>query len=205
MNLFFKIISYIFQPLLIPTFSVVMLMQLSIYDVVGNYYKIFAIFGTFLFTAFLPALPILIMYHKGQIKDLFISEKKDRTIPYLFAFLSYLFWIIFLSQILDFPTSFVAIAIGTVISIFLMIFINLKWKISAHGAGMGGFVGALIAVSFILNINPLSLIILSLIISALVIISRIYLKAHTFSQALAGFSLGAACVILSSFIYSFFK
>jgi membrane-associated phospholipid phosphatase len=204
MNLFFKTISYIFQPLLIPTFGAILLMQLSIFDVVGSNYKLFAIIGTFVFTAFLPALPILIMYYKGQIKDLFISDKKDRTIPYLFAFLSYLFWIIFLSQILDFPTYFVVIDIGKLISIFLMILINLKWKISAHSAGMGGFVGALITVSFILNINPLPLIILSLIISALVIISRIYLKAHTFSQTLAGFFLGAACVVLSSFIYSIF-
>lgn len=203
MRTFLKIVSYVFQPLVMPTVGVILLMQLTLFQILGTPYRILAIVGTALFTGLLPALPILLMMRKGQVKDLFISRREERTMPYLFSLLAYVFWVIFLWRTLGFPFEFVAVAIGSVVSVALMVFINLKWKISAHAAGMGGFVGSIFAVSYLVQINPLVLIIVSLIISGLVAISRIYLKAHTLSQVIGGFGLGATTVFLSAVIYKF--
>lgn len=203
MKLFLKIISYVFQPLVMPTIAMILLMQIPLFQLFGVSYRMIATVGTLLFTGVFPALPILTMMRRGQVRDLFISRREERTMPYLFSLLAYVFWVIFLWRTLQFPMEFVAVAIGSVLSVVFMVFINLKWKISAHAAGMGGFVGSILAVSYLIGINPLVLIIVSLLVSGLVAISRIYLKAHTLGQTIGGFSLGAVTVILSALVYTY--
>lgn len=179
----------------------ILLMQLPLFQLLGSSYRVLSIVGTALFTGILPALPILLMMRRGQVKDLFISRREERTMPYLFSLLACVFWVLFLWRTLNFPFELIAVAIGSIVSLFLIVFINLKWKISAHAAGMGGFVGSIFAVSYLAQINPLMLIIISLVVSGLVAISRIYLKAHTLSQVIGGFSLSAITVFLSAIIY----
>ncbi len=203
MRTFLKIISYTFQPLVMPTIGMILLMQIPLFQFFGFTYRMIAVVGTLLFTGIFPALPILMMMRKGQIRDLFISRREERTMPYLFSFLAYVFWVLFLWRTLQFPMEFISVAIGVVVALVLMVFINLQWKISAHAAGMGGFVGCILGVSYLIGINPLGLIIVSLLISGLVAISRVYLKAHTLSQVIGGFSLGVFCVLMSVVIYNF--
>jgi hypothetical protein len=185
-RLFFKLISFVFQPLLMPTFGMLMLVNMDVFSVFSNAWKWIAIGGTLLFTGLGPASPILIMMGRGKIKDLYISKKEDRTLPYIFSFLSYVFWTYFLWQTLHFPIFLVAVGIGSIISILLIILINLKWKISAHLASVGGVVGGVFGISYRMAINPLWLLVLVLTIAALVALSRIELKAHSPGQTSAG-------------------
>ena len=203
MNTFFKIITYIFQPLLIPTYGIILLMQLSLFQLFPTSYRLFAISGTVLFTCILPSLPILFMMKNRQISDIFISKREERTMPYLFSLLAYIFWVLFLWRTLQFPMEFVLLAIGSIVSVVLMVFINLKWKISAHTAGMGGLIGGIFGVAFVAAINPVWIITAAIIIAGLVAISRILLKAHTLSQVIGGFFLGFACVFIPVIVYNF--
>lgn len=203
MNTFFKIITYIFQPLLIPTYGIILLMQLSLFQLFPTSYRLFAIAGTVLFTCILPSLPILFMMKNRQISDIFISKREERTMPYLFSLLAYIFWVLFLWRTLQFPMEFVLLAIGSIVSVVLMVFINLKWKISAHTAGMGGLIGGIFGVAFVAAINPVWIITAAIIVAGLVAISRILLKAHTLSQVIGGFFLGFACVFIPVIVYNF--
>ena len=203
MRTFLKIISYIFQPLLMPFYGMILLMQTNLFSIFSPAYKIIAVAGTLLFTGLLPALPIFMMMRRGQIKDLFISKREERTMPYLFSMLSYVFWLFFLWRTLQFPPEFSLVAAGSVLSVFLMVFINLKWKISAHTAGMGGLIGGIFGVAFVAAINPVWIITAAIIIAGLVAISRILLKAHTLSQVIGGFFLGFACVFIPVIVYNF--
>ena len=203
MNTFFKIITYIFQPLLIPTYGIILLMQLSLFQLFPTSYRLFAIAGTVLFTCILPSLPILFMMKNRQISDIFISKREERTMPYLFSLLAYIFWVLFLWRTLQFPMEFVLLAIGSIVSVVRMVFINLKWKISAHTAGMGGLIGGIFGVAFVAAINPVWIITAAIIIAGLVAISRILLKAHTLSQVIGGFFLGFACVFIPVIVYNF--
>lgn len=204
MKKFCKLISYIFQPLLMPTYGIALLMQTAVFAFLPVSFRLIAVIGTLLFTGILPALPIYLMMKKGQIRDLFISKREERTMPYMFSMLSYVFWMLFLWRTLRFPVEFVLLAAGSVLSVFIMIFINLRWKISAHLAGAGGIFGGILGVSYIMAINPFWLIITFVIISGLVAISRVYLKAHTLSQVIAGFLLGFVSVLLPVILYNIF-
>lgn len=201
MRTFLKIISYVFQPLLMPLFGIILLLRLPVFMFFPTGYHIIAIVGTLLFTGILPAVPVLLMMRKGQIKDMFISRREERTMPYLFSMLAYVFWVLFLLRTLHFPMSLLVFAIGCVVSIFAMVFINLKWKISAHATGVGGLAGGIFGVCYQMGINPVWLFVLAIVVSGLVMISRVYLKAHTLGQVLAGFLLGFILVFVPGLFF----
>ena len=196
MKTFYKAITLIFQPLLMPTFGMIILMNMTFFVGLPPLWRWISIIGTFIFTAVLPAIPILVMLRKGEINDLFISKKEERTMPYLFSFLAYVFWSMFMWRTLQFPMFIVAMGIGSAISIIAITVINLKWKISAHLGGVGGLTGAVFGVCYRMAINPLPFLIVILAISALVALARMELKAHTPAQVLAGFVVGFLAVFL---------
>ena len=201
MKTFYKAVSIIFQPLLMPTYGMILLTNMDIFSVLPLMWRLITIIGTFLFTGILPMVPILIMIKKGEIHDMFISNKEERTMPYLFSFLAYVFWALFMWRTLQFPLFIVAMGMGSAFSIFIIVFINLKWKISAHSSGMGGLTGAIFGVCYRCAINPVWLFALILIISALVALSRMELKAHTPGQVLAGFVVGFITVFTPCLLF----
>ncbi|HEY5590840.1 MAG TPA: hypothetical protein VIK55_07450 [Paludibacter sp.] len=196
MKSFYKIISLVFQPLLMPTYGIMLLMNMDVFSALPLLWRWIAIVGTFIFTGILPAVPILLMMRRGEVHDLFISKREERTMPYLFSFMAYVFWAMFMWRTMQFPIFIVAMGIGSATSIFIIVLINLKWKISAHLAGIGGLAGSIFGVSYRLALNPVWLLITILFISALVALSRIELKAHTPGQTLAGFVVGFLMIFL---------
>jgi len=196
MKSFYKIISLVFQPLLMPTYGIMLLMNMDVFSALPLLWRWIAIVGTFIFTGILPAVPILLMMRRGEVHDLFISKREERTMPYLFSFMAYVFWAMFMWRTMQFPIFIVAMGIGSATSIFIIVLINLKWKISAHLAGIGGLAGSIFGVSYKLALNPVWLLITILFISALVALSRIELKAHTPGQTLAGFVVGFLMIFL---------
>ena len=179
-----------------PTFGILLLMNMDVFSTLPLLWRWIAIGGTFLFTAVLPAVPILLMLRKGEVQDLFISRREERTMPYLFSFMAYVFWALFMWRTMHFPLFIVSMGIGSAVSIFIIVIINLQWKISAHMAGIGGLTGAIFGVSYRMAINPLWFLIIILTISALVALSRIGLRAHTPGQTLAGYVVGFLAVFL---------
>ena len=104
-------------------------------------YKIIALAGTLLFTGLLPALPIYddeTWSNQGFV----YFKREERTMPYLFRCFHICFGC-FSVENAAVPSRICAGGSRVGIVGFLMVFINLKWKISAHLAGMGGFVGGI--------------------------------------------------------------
>lgn len=200
MKRFHNIISFVFQPLLMPAFGITLLLFSDLALFYPAIWKWIALGGTMLFTTLLPAIPILIMMQKGHINDLYISKKEQRTFPYLFSLLAYTFWTAFLWRVLQLPLFIVSMGFGSTLSILIITLVNIKWKISAHLSGIGGLTGGVFAYCYVMALNPLPLLILMLIISALTALSRIELKAHTPAQTLAGFTVGFLTVFLSGML-----
>lgn len=198
---FYEIISLMFQPLLVPTYGMILLMNVDIFSALPLVWRLIAVIGTFIFTGLFPAVPIYLLMKRGEVHDLFISRKEERTMPYLFSFLAYVFWTLFLWRTMQFPAFLVAMGAGAALSVFIVIFINLKWKISAHVSGMGGLTAAVFAVSYRMAINPLWVFAAVLMVTALVALSRIELKAHTPAQALVGFFVGFLSVFLPCLLF----
>ena len=72
----------------------------------------------------------------------------------------------------------------------ILFLLSFKWKISAHTLGIGGLTGALIAISFRLNVNLEYFIIATIIVSGIVGYSRLKLKTHEQYQIYIGWLTG---------------
>jgi hypothetical protein len=201
MERFYKVVSVVFLPLFIPTYGMLLLISMDIFSVLPFTWKCIAVGGTAFFTCLLPLLPMVMMIKRGDISNVMISKKEERTIPYLFTFFGYFFWTLFLWRNIMFPPFLLAMAGVSAISILIVIFINLKWQISAHMSAMGGLVGAIIGVSYRLALNPVGTIGVAIFLSALVGLARLELKAHTPAQVVVGFLLSFLLVLLPCFYY----
>ncbi len=205
MKIFLTIITYIFHPMLMPFYSIVLLLNFDVFKYSSANYYSATILSTLLFTLILPMIPIFGLKQKGIIKSYLIPNKKERTIPYTFAIITYALWLVFLYENLNFPIEFVLVASGSVLSVVGITLINLKWKISAHSAGVGGLLGWILSISYICSINPIEIISGAILVSGLVAISRIYLKAHTPLQVVFGFLLGIICCTTPVYFFEIFN
>lgn len=189
-------ISFILQPLLMPTYGILILMFTNLSFYYPKQWKWFALGGTFVFTVLIPLIPMLIMYGRGLISNFNISDREERTLPYIFTLISYVFWNFFLWNVLKLPLFTVVMGIASTCSIFVIMMINLKWKISAHLAGIGGLTGAIFSYCMVMGINPMLLLISMFLISGLSALSRLELRAHTPAQVIAGFIVGFFIVFI---------
>ena len=138
-------ISFVFHPLLILTYMLVLLILVNPYLFgVSSIWEIdsqLLILRIFFSTFFIPAISVVLMRLLGLIESLEMRDRQERIGPYIITGVFYL-WIFrnFLSnsQVPDAYTTFV---LGATISLFLAFFINIFTKISAHAVGMGGLTG----------------------------------------------------------------
>lgn len=191
------LISTIFQPLLMPIYSV---MILFVYTYFGVYYLHqfwLIITPVLLFSFAIPAVLIFMLYKIGVISDLSLKVRSERIYPYIITLISYSVMIFFYYR-MRMPTWFLMIMVSSVAIMFVAILITLKWKISAHMFGIGGLIGGAMSVSyFVEHSNPYFMFMGLFIIAGLVGTSRLILKRHTLAQVIAGFLLG----FLFSFIF----
>lgn len=186
-----KIISYLFHPLLMPTYGFAFIFFTK------NYISTFTPFNvkwiilgvTFIFTFFLPSLNTLILLKMGRIKSLEMETSSERTIPYISTSFYYfaLFYLFYNAQ---FPSIFMILILGAAISVLLSFIINFWWKISAHTIGIGGISGAALGIIYRLQVDMHLMLMILLLLSGIVASARLKLNTHTPSQVYSGFVLG---------------
>jgi hypothetical protein len=185
--LFFSILLH---PLLMPTLAIIIILYSGSYlsNIPVTAKKLLIILfisGTFL----LPLLMIPLIYMRGIITDLQLSERKQRTVPLTVTLIFYLltFFLFLRIPVYRFMHSFM---LASVISVFITLIVNYRWKISIHMVGLGGLSAFLIAVSILLNINLFPYLILTILASGITGSSRLYLQAHSPKEIYSGYLLG---------------
>ena len=127
----------------------------------------------------LPITPIVLEAWRGNV-DLDVSERESRTKFFIFSMmcdvLAFVVYEYFECHIMStLAAAYFTVTLGVLL-------VSLRWKISVHGAGVGGPGAALI---YVYGLVALVVIILW----ALVIYSRVTLRQHTLSQSVAGVSI----------------
>ena len=186
-----KIISYLFQPLLIPTFTLLILFSLNSYLslMIPAQARKILLWIVFLTTFVFPLIFILILYKRGLIKSVNMGEKEERIFPLLitgiFYFLAY-----YVVRQTNLDVIYQRLFLGSTLLIGLALAVSFYWKISMHMIGVGGLLGALIGINLIGYVDLTFFILLSTFVSGLVGFARLKLKAHTPSQVYVGFLAG---------------
>jgi membrane-associated phospholipid phosphatase len=196
-----RFLSVVFNPLLMPTLLFGTLLWLSPgvlgLDVFSPTLRLSVGLLILVGTFGVPALLIYYLYRSGLIASVHLDNRAERKLPFLLTGLVYAgltFMFRFRMSLLSESSPEIAVMLGGItISVLLVGVVSLWWKISAHGAGMGGAVGALLAVMSRFGEPTLFWpALVSVVLAGLVGSARLQLNAHTPAQVLAGTTLGTA-------------
>lgn len=201
-----KILSVVFYPLFVPTYGMALFCHSysTVVHPMPLVWSLVAVLGTLVFTCIIPITAIWILMRKGEVKDLQITDARERTVPYLYSILGFGFWCYLLIAILHVPVYICFVAVGATVALALVMLINRQWKISAHLTGLGGLFGGLISYCLGIGAFPTwSTLILWLSVILIVMYARLRLDAHTPAQVSAGFLLGIACTFIPYCIYHY--
>ncbi|MDE7469812.1 MAG: hypothetical protein K2M57_00005, partial [Paramuribaculum sp.] len=178
--------SFIFSPLLVPTYGMILAATLSYMAVLPASTIVKVTLTIFAITCLLPLLAIGLLYKLGKLSDPGLNNQGERTIPFIISAVSYLlaFGYLFMLRAPSWLTMFAGAGLVIVIACCL---INLKWKISVHLAAMGGLVGLLVHLMvYGETLRPvLPWITATIICTGLVGTSRLILRRHTLGQVSA--------------------
>lgn len=161
--------------------------------------------GVFFSTAFVPGLFIFLMVKTGTAKDLELTDRRERTLPYIILITSNVACLFFLYKMMM-PLWILGLLIAAILALVVSMCINFFWKISAHMLGIGGLLGGVMGISQVQMRDPQWLFIAGILAAGMLGVARIYLRKHTPLQVYAGFLLGFAFTFfasLLSYIYLF--
>jgi hypothetical protein len=209
---FAKIISLVFHPLLMTTYTLLLLLLVNPYmfgfnDLNKGWLLVFQVF---LNSFVMPAAAIMMMLKLGFISSIEVENQRERVFPYIAAGIFYLWVCINAYHNPAMPVAFTAGVFGATLGLFIAFFVNIFYKISAHAIGVGGLVGAVIVMMYrfsyaifpihwggtTIGIEMYLLLIVCLLIAGLVGSARLILKVHEPLQLYLGFGVG----ILTQFL-----
>jgi hypothetical protein len=197
-----QIISVVFHPLLIPTYGLLLLLSINTYFSFQLVFKAKLILTLMIFssTVLIPLILFTIFLRKGMISDFYMKTKEERQYPYLSLTLIYFLLYILFSRTELHPV-FSFFLLSTTIIALTVFFVNLRWKVSAHTAGMGGLMALMIGLSYKLQ-TDLNLVIGILIFSSgLVGFARLKSDAHKPTEVYSGYLIGIAVFLLMFLIF----
>ena len=184
-----KVVSLVFHPLLMPSFTFLIVYRIlpEIVRPMGWLMLPFLFITTFL----IPLFGISALRLSGSISSYTIEKREERFLPFLFVTIFYTMTTVMFIVKIQVNSIVSTMLIASTALILVLMLITLFYKISIHAAGVSGVVGYLLVLS--LN-NPESsmiyALVAALVLSGLVMTSRLYLNAHTPKQIFFGSVLG---------------
>ena len=210
------IFSFVFHPLFILTYMVLILLWTNPFSFgwrhVAEADTLLIIVVMTSIT--LPAIAILMMKMLGWINDFRLETRHERIGPYIASGILYLTLYLHVTRA-DFPISLRVVTLGSLLALWVCFFLNNFIKVSLHAAGVGGLVTlvALTKLTFgysqaqigipggVNVVLPLDYIMYGVIlIAGMVCTSRLILKAHNLKEVYLGFGIGVLGITFSYFI-----
>lgn len=192
-----KAVSFIFHPLLIPTYALIILFNLHAYFalIIPQIAKWQIIGLVFIITSILPLFFIFLLLKNGVIKSFYMHKREERNFPFIIVAIFY-FLTYYLFRQIQIAPLFYFFILGATLLIITTLIINLFWKISIHMIAIGGLLGTLLGISFMFNMNIPFLILLVILCSGLIGFARLKLNSHSPPQIYAGFLTGVSIMLL---------
>ena len=179
-----------FNPFVIPLFGLLIIFTSpTIFRFISGDMKKLLFVIVFLNNGLLPFALFAYMKSKKMISDWLIYERAERMVPVFtsavfYALTVYIIWRFNIPSFLK--TYFIAAAVLS----FFFFFVSLWFKVSIHSFCMG----ALVALVYVLSIKakaPMAgYLIVTILLTGMVVSSRLWLKAHTVPEVVVGLLIG---------------
>jgi membrane-associated phospholipid phosphatase len=187
---FATIISYIAHPLFCPFLGLLVISNSGTYAAdLDPRLSQFIYLSVFILTCLMPMAFLPLYTYTKIIKDLQISEFRERVIP---LYITLAFFLIAYFMIRKLPVSQVyqRFLFSSCLSVLFVLAFTYFWKISAHMVGWGGLVGLISSLSIRFETDLMLFLILSILAAGIVAYSRLRLNAHKPLQVYTGFFVG---------------
>ena len=188
---FSNLISWIFVPLMMPVYGIMLIFALSFLRFAPFHTKL--VFTLIVFGAnfLVPMLLVLLLKKMGFIQDIGLNGRKERLIPYIITIVCLGGTGLFLYLKMA-PLWVAMFYAGGALAGLINLVVNFRWKISAHAAGIAGLVAMLIQV---VKEGPSAegmtwWIVAAILTAGLLGSARVWLGRHTLMQVLAGSAVG---------------
>src|SRR5210317_895008 len=178
-----RVISYIFHPLLIPTYVLILFFSLNIYFsyAIPAYSKI-KITGLVFITTFLfPLLLNIVFLRNKVITSLYLKARDERLLPIVVTAVFYYMTYLLIKKI-NLPDYYHLYLLGATLLIIIALIINFFTKISLHLLALGGVTGIFLGLSLNMMIEIPYLITAVFFVSGLTGFARLKLKQHNSAE-----------------------
>ncbi len=186
-----KVISYIFSPLAMPFFSVVLAFTVDPYlhsefpaEARAAIYGVMAL-NTFLVPTFL----IIYLKKRNIISSLDVENRRERFIPFGITLVLYIVTYILLRKS-PLPNILYSMVVGSIIAMIIAFLITMFWKISIHMTGIGGLIGVMCALFEMHMVFPAGVLSILVLLAGAIGTARMVLNVHTLAQVICGTILG---------------
>jgi membrane-associated phospholipid phosphatase len=196
-------VSWVAHPLLMPTFLFVLLKTFvpGILEPMGSRVSYYVLLLIFITTFLIPVLSLLGLRGSGSIARIKLENRRDRLLPFSFITLFYFITAYLFRVKLDINPMLQEMLISISVIVLLVTLITFFWKVSIHAAGAGGLAGFILALTYLYPDQRLYLPFAGiLIISGIILSSRLKLNAHSPGEVYVGFMVGLAISFTSLFI-----
>lgn len=216
MRIFSQIISWIFMPLLMPIYALLLVMFVpSNIDFMQNDQCMYAmdlqfkkafLYMFLIFSVLAPGISFLLLKRSGIIGSLEMDERRERFVPilvmaiYCLVLFFYVLYLIDANRLIV-PKFIVALPLSGAVVTTLFLIANRWKKISIHAAAAGILTGFVLAYILHQVEYQLWVFTLSIFISGLVMSARLYLQKHTFSEVLIGWCIGSFFTFAINYLY----
>lgn len=202
MQLTAKILSFLFSPLILPTYAFLLIyvtnpLLFTSYDS-GELTKIFltVFINTFLF----PVIALLLIWRLGFVKSIHMESQQERMVPYITSGAMYI-WTYVVFRKSGLPEMLSIVILGATITLFACFLITIFRKVSIHTAGMACLFILTFALCLLSQTDYSMLLIATAMVAGLVGSSRLLLGAHTINEVSLGYFIGVMSQLVALKFY----
>ncbi len=199
-----KTFSIIFHPLLMPVYGLVLIFSApTLFGYLPFGVKKLLMLIVLVNNVFLPISLMPFLYHRGVITTWTMDDRRERLIPLLLTTLLYGATSVIIFKF-PLPLFLKTFLYGAFFLSALVTLINLRWKISIHAVAAGALIAVVLILSFRMYAPLVWHFISVVMVSGIVLSSRLKLNYHNPMQVWIGLFAGFAGLILFMVFLQYF-
>ncbi len=194
------ILSFLFHPLLIPTYILIILLGFDpTYTVFLPVKMKLLVSGTILVTTCIfPLFIIFIMFRMKIITSFYLPKQEERIFPLITIAIFY-YLTFYLMKDVYLPRNFQIFILGATLLTVVTLLVTLVFRVSIHMTALGAVAGLFFGMTILSGGYSLLLLLGAIFVSGLTASARLKIDAHQPTEIYSGWLIGAVVMCLTSF------
>lgn len=196
-----KIVSVVFHPLLIPVYSLLIILSApTLFDFIPFQIKKLLFLVMLINNVCIPLMLLAYLRFRNLITSVVIDNREERMLPLVLTTFFY-FVTVYIFIRYHIPVFIKTFALTAAIISLAVMIINFWFMISIHAAGAGALLATVLVLSIRMHTPLTWFLVPAVLIAGIVLSSRLLLNSHTPREVWSGLLLGFGVAALLLFIF----